>query len=112
MKKLIICALLIGCGPSYAHDRYSSWQVPATGGSCCSERVEHSDGHVTGDCSPAKAWTEGGHWMSINPDDGKPVIIPADTILQERATGGSDEGHLCWWNHAVRCFQRPQQSGM
>jgi len=61
---VMFVALVFLVGAAKAHDQYKDW-TSWDGGSCCSERVEHPSGHVTGDCRPVRAVQDmDGNWIA------------------------------------------------
>ena len=99
---MVVLAVLAGIGHVKAHDEYSEWKMPGGGGaSCCNERVEHGDGHVTGDCRPVRATQDDdGTWTAWV--DGLPVRVPADKVLPFKAKDG--RSHWCGVGAATYCF--------
>jgi hypothetical protein len=48
MNRAAILVLLLMAEPAFGHDIYKDWKAQS-GASCCSERVEHPNGHVPGE---------------------------------------------------------------
>lgn len=85
----VLLTAAFGC---QAHSLYDDWQVPYTGGSCCSDH----------DCHATVAWKdEDGNWVARHL--GRDVKIPWRTVM----AGPSPDGrsHICiniaW---TVLCF--------
>ena len=83
-----------------AHDFYSSWKQ-ANGASCCNERVEHADGHVTGDCRRVKARPlADGSWSVMV--DGAEVLVTPDKVIKVPSPDMS--AHWCGMGTVTFCF--------
>jgi hypothetical protein len=86
--------------PAQAHDQYKDWKA-WDGGSCCSERVEHPNGHVTGDCRPVRATQDmDGNWIAY--ERGKEYRIPPQAIRPIQSPDG--RSHLCEMHGHIFCF--------
>jgi hypothetical protein len=71
--------------PAHAHDIYTQWERPDTGGSCCNG-TEHS-----GDCGPTRAYWDGSNWRALF--HGKYVVVDPGKVLKIPNPDGN--AHLC-----------------
>ena len=86
--------------PAHGHDIYKDWQT-GSGASCCSERVEHPNGHVTGDCRPVRAVQDmNGNWIAY--EGGKEYPIPQHALVPIKSPDG--RSHICEMHGHVFCF--------
>lgn len=96
----LILAIAVTPRPARGHDIYKDWQT-GSGASCCSERVEHPNGDVTGDCRPVRAVQDlDGNWVAY--EGGKEYPIPAQAIRPIQSPDG--RSHLCEMHGHVFCF--------
>ena len=71
----------VGAPPSLAHDPYTSWQRPDTGGSCCDNK----------DCRQATARYTGAGWEVL--DGEKWLEVPPGRVLDTRKYKNPDGMH-------------------
>jgi len=97
---VIVLAALIGS--ARGHDQYTDWKMPDNPSvSCCNQRVEHADGHVTGDCRPVTASPIGnGAWKVTV--DGHDVIVPPEKVMKMPSPDG--RSHWCGVGVVTYCF--------
>jgi hypothetical protein len=99
MNRAAILVSLLMAAPANAHDIYHGWTA-WDGGSCCSERKE-KDGHVTGDCRPARAVQDmEGNWIAYS--DGREYRIPPQAVRPIKSPDG--RSHICEMHGHIFCF--------
>ena len=77
-----------------AHQPYSTWKIPGSQTSCCSDQ----------DCAPVQAsYRDGSWWVSIS---GAWVEVPEDRILRD-VPSPDGHAHVCY-NGRVLCFMPPE----
>lgn len=93
---LLLCVLTY---KATAHDQYGQLRNPTTGALCCNERVEHENGHVTGDCRPTGAEFHDGTWfVRIN---GVRMAVPQTALIDPLPDGRC---HVCEMFGNIFCF--------
>lgn len=101
---LVVISFLAGmlAQRAMAHDQYRDWKRPdAPHASCCNQKVEHSDGRVTGDCQPVTASPIGnGAWKVTV--EGREVIVTPDKVLPFPSPDG--RSHWCGIGVFTYCF--------
>jgi len=81
---LVVCFFVgvVGlAGSAAAHDPYTSWERPDTGGSCCNNQ----------DCRQATARYSGSHWEVLL--EGEWVEVPPGRVLDPAKTPNPDGMH-------------------
>lgn len=92
------------------HKYYQHWKEPGTQNSCCNARIDHGNGHETGDCEPARAEIRGGDWWVYVRQIPGWIPVPDAKIIRERNPSGQ-ESHLCWTPaRGIICFV-PEDTG-
>lgn len=91
-----------------AHDHngfnYGQWQRAEGKGSCCNEQKQQTDGTMTGDCRPARAYPDdNGQWHVLI--RGQYRLVPQSAIRDYPTPDGNS--HVCEdENNGIMCFVR------
>ncbi len=101
---LVVISFLAGmlAQRAWAHDQYREWRQPGNpNASCCNEKVDHGNGHITGDCQPVTATPIGnGAWLVTV--EGREVIVTPDKVLPFPSPDGRT--HWCGVGVVTYCF--------
>jgi hypothetical protein len=90
----MLVAWYVTPGKAWAYEPYTSWRIPMTGVSCCSDQ----------DCGPVQAsFQDGKWWANIQ---GVWTVVPEETILNDTPNPDGN-AHVCY-NRRVLCFMRPE----